>query len=96
MTAPRAATASNVLTGEDLVHEMRNKITIVRANVEAFIDKKLEPTTERLQAIVLALRRLDANLTDLRSRLPLRWRMGLRGSPCLGRVRKYYRRTRCR
>jgi signal transduction histidine kinase len=46
---------------------MRNQLTIVRVNLEAFIDGKLVPTTERLEALVKSLRLLDAMLTDLRS-----------------------------
>ena len=59
--------ARKTLNTSELVHEMRNQITIVRANLEAFIDGKLVPTTERLEALVKPLRQLDAMLTDLRS-----------------------------
>ena len=52
----------------ELVHEMRNQLTIARANIEAFIDGKLIPTTERLESLVLSLQHLDAMLTTLKSR----------------------------
>jgi signal transduction histidine kinase len=59
--------APKTLNSSELVHEMRNQLTIVRANVEAFIDGKLVPTTERLEALVQSLRHMDAMLTGLRS-----------------------------
>lgn len=61
------APAPKPLDSSELVHEMRNKLTVVRANLEAFIDGKLVPTTERLEVLVTSLRHLDAMLTDLRS-----------------------------
>jgi len=61
------APAPKSLSTSELVHEMRNQLAIVRANLEAFIDGKLIPTTERVEALVKSLNRLDGMLTDLRS-----------------------------
>jgi two-component system, OmpR family, sensor histidine kinase BaeS len=50
-----------------LVHEMRNQLAIVRANLEAFLEGKLAPTPARLQAILQAVAQLDALIDDLRT-----------------------------
>lgn len=51
----------------ELVHEMRNQLAIVRANLEAVLDGKLEPTTARLEAVLQAVEQLDALIKDLRT-----------------------------
>jgi signal transduction histidine kinase len=48
------------------VHEMRNQLTVSVANIEAFIDGKLAPTRERLEAVLHALYKLDALMSDLK------------------------------
>lgn len=48
-----------------LVHEMRNHLAIAVANIEAFIDGKLEPTPARLAAILQALQELDVLMNDI-------------------------------
>jgi two-component system sensor histidine kinase BaeS len=48
------------------IHEMRNQLTVSVANIEAFIDGKLAPTPERLEAVLHALRKLDALMYELR------------------------------
>lgn len=51
----------------ELVHEMRNQLAIVRANLEAVLDGKLAPTTARLGAVLQAVQQLDALIKDLRT-----------------------------
>lgn len=41
------------------MHEMRNQLAIAVANVEAFIDGKLDPTKPRLRAVLQALGELE-------------------------------------
>ncbi len=48
------------------IHEMRNQLTVSVANIEAFIDGKLAPTPQRLEAVLNALHKLDALMNDLR------------------------------
>jgi signal transduction histidine kinase len=43
----------------EIVHEMRNQLSIAVANVEAFIDGKIDPTRARLTAVLQALSELD-------------------------------------
>ncbi len=49
-----------------VIHEMRNHLAVAVANVEAFIDGKLEPSTARLTAVLQALNEIDVLLNDLR------------------------------
>jgi len=51
----------------DLVHEMRNQLSIAKANLEAFIDGKMAPTSERLESVVQTLRHLEDLIKDLRA-----------------------------
>ena len=53
-----------------LAHEMRNELAVVKANLEGFIDGKLEPTRERLLGIIQALSQLDALIEDVRRAKP--------------------------
>lgn len=48
-----------------LVHEMRNHLAIAVANIEAFIDGKLEPSPGRLQAVLQALQELDVLMNEI-------------------------------
>jgi two-component system sensor histidine kinase BaeS len=51
----------------ELVHEMRNELAVVRANLEALIDGKFAPTPERLSSIIQAVGQLEALVADLTS-----------------------------
>jgi signal transduction histidine kinase len=44
---------------------MRNQLAVAVANIEAFIDGKIEPTTARLNAVLQALGELDVLMNDL-------------------------------
>ena len=48
-----------------VAHEMRNQLAVAVANIEAFIDGKLEPTPRRLGAVLQALHELDALIDDV-------------------------------
>lgn len=48
-----------------VVHEMRNQLAVAVANIEAFIDGKIEPTPARLNAVLQALSELDVLMNDL-------------------------------
>lgn len=50
----------------ELIHDMRNRLTVARANVEAFIDGKLPPTQERLRSVLQSLNQVDELLKDFR------------------------------
>ncbi|MBC5806456.1 MAG: hypothetical protein DLM53_11625 [Candidatus Eremiobacter antarcticus] len=54
----------------ELMHEMRNELTIAKATVEAFVDGKLPPTQQRLEAVLQALIELEAMIGDLPSGAP--------------------------
>jgi two-component system, OmpR family, sensor histidine kinase BaeS len=45
---------------DELMHEMRNALAVVRANLEAFLDGKLSPTPERLEGMLQALTQLES------------------------------------
>jgi two-component system sensor histidine kinase BaeS len=47
------------------IHEIRNALTISVANIEAFIDGKFAPTTERLEAVLSELYKVDTLMTGL-------------------------------
>jgi two-component system sensor histidine kinase BaeS len=49
------------------IHEMRNQLAVAVANIEAFIDGKLQPTPDRLGAVLQALNELDVLMNDLRA-----------------------------
>ena len=51
----------------ELIHDIRNRLTVVRANVEAFIDGKLPPTPSRLKAVLQSLTQLEQLLNDVRA-----------------------------
>ncbi len=48
------------------LHELRNWLAVAVANVEAFADGKLEPTPERLAAVLEALNAIDLLIGELR------------------------------
>lgn len=48
-----------------VVHEMRNHLSVAIANIEAFLDGKLEPTEARLTAVLQALGEVDVLINDL-------------------------------
>ncbi|GAC1423649.1 MAG: hypothetical protein NVSMB64_31510 [Candidatus Velthaea sp.] len=54
----------------EVVHEIRNQLTVAIANIEACLDGKLEPTPARLRGVVAALREVDA-LIDRAPRMPV-------------------------
>jgi len=51
----------------ELIHDMRNSLAVARANVEAFIDGKLKPTTGRLEAVLQSLTQLEELLNDFKA-----------------------------
>jgi signal transduction histidine kinase len=48
-----------------VVHEMRNQLAVAVANLEGWLDGKLEPTPERIASVLRALSALDALIEDL-------------------------------
>jgi signal transduction histidine kinase len=63
-------TPSDASGVSELVHEMRNQLTVARANLEAFIDGKLAPTAERLEGVVQTLAHLEGLIKNLRELRP--------------------------
>jgi signal transduction histidine kinase len=53
----------------ELIHDMRNRLTVARAIVEAFIDGKLAPSADRLGSVLQSLNQIDELLKDLRANL---------------------------
>ncbi|HEY5093886.1 MAG TPA: HAMP domain-containing sensor histidine kinase [Candidatus Eremiobacteraceae bacterium] len=51
----------------DLVHDIRNRLSIARANIEAFIDGKLTPSAARLTSVLQTLDQLNELLERLKS-----------------------------
>lgn len=49
------------------IHEMRNHLSVAMASIEAFLDRKLEPTDARLHAMFETLREVDSLIDDLPS-----------------------------
>lgn len=48
-----------------MVHEMRNQLAVAVANLEGWLDGKLQPTPRRIDAVLQALSALDALIDDL-------------------------------
>lgn len=48
-----------------IVHDIRNQLAVAVANVEAMRDGVLEPSPERLEAVLAALAEADVLLRDL-------------------------------
>lgn len=53
-----------------VIHEIRNQLAVAVANVEAFIDGKLQATPDRLQSVLQVLNELDALIDELRLHIP--------------------------
>ena len=49
-----------------VIHEMRNHLAVAVANVEGFIDGRIEPTRARLSAVLQALEEVDHLIEDLK------------------------------
>lgn len=49
------------------IHEMRNHLSVAMASIEAFLDRKLEPSDARLHAMFETLREIDLLIDDLPS-----------------------------
>ncbi|HET9342412.1 MAG TPA: HAMP domain-containing sensor histidine kinase [Candidatus Eremiobacteraceae bacterium] len=52
---------------DEVIHDIRNRLAVARANVEAFIDGKLKATPDRLKVVLQALDQLGALLNDIRA-----------------------------
>jgi len=50
---------SDLAASDDLVHDIRNRLSVARANIEAFIDGKLTPSTTRLNSVLQTLDQLN-------------------------------------
>jgi signal transduction histidine kinase len=51
----------------ELIHEMRNQLAVLKANLEAFIDGKLTPSPQRLQSMLQTLDHLEGLIKNLRA-----------------------------
>jgi signal transduction histidine kinase len=49
----------------ELIHDMRNRLAVARANIEAFIDRKFTPTAKRLSAVLQSLNQIDALIDEI-------------------------------
>ncbi|HXW77275.1 MAG TPA: HAMP domain-containing sensor histidine kinase [Candidatus Eremiobacteraceae bacterium] len=49
----------------ELIHDLRNRLAVAKANVEAFLDRKLAPTPARLKAVIQSLDQVDALIDEL-------------------------------
>ena len=47
------------------IHEIRNQLAVAVAAIEAFLDRKMEPTDARFEAILFSLREIDALVDEL-------------------------------
>jgi len=47
------------------IHELRNHLSVAMCNIEAFLDRKLEPSDVRLNAVWQALHEVDRIIDDL-------------------------------
>jgi two-component system sensor histidine kinase BaeS len=52
---------------DELIHDIRNRLAVARANIEAFIDGKLKASPERLKVVLQALDQLGALLNDIKA-----------------------------
>jgi len=55
---------------DEIMHEIRNQLTVIRANLEAFADGKLAPDQAHIQALLQTTAELEALLGDLRAAEP--------------------------
>lgn len=53
------------MAAEQIVHDLRNRLAIARANIEAFIDGKFPPTAERLRAVLRSLGEMEQLLRHI-------------------------------
>ncbi len=51
----------------ELVHDIRNRLSVARATIEAFIDGKLAPTSDRLTSVLQTLDQLNGLLEHVKS-----------------------------
>lgn len=51
---------------DEIVHDIRNRLAVARANVEAFIDGKIEPSPARMSVVLQSLEQLAALLDHLK------------------------------
>jgi len=51
---------------DDLIHDIRNRLSVARANIEAFIDGKLVPSPDRLESVLQTLDQLNALLDKIK------------------------------
>jgi two-component system sensor histidine kinase BaeS len=51
----------------ELIHDIRNRLSIAKATIEAFIDGKLAPTTDRLTSVLQTLDQLNDLLEHVKS-----------------------------
>jgi hypothetical protein len=54
----------------NVVHDIRNQLAVAIANVEAFLEGKLEPSHTRLATVLASLNEIDALLDGLRHDVP--------------------------
>lgn len=52
---------------DEIIHDIRNRLAVARANIEAFIDGKLKATPDRLKVVLQALDQLGTLLNDVRA-----------------------------
>ena len=52
---------------QELVHDIRNRLSVARANIEAFVDGKLAPSTDRLKSVLQTLDQLNDLLEHVRT-----------------------------
>ena len=52
---------------DEVIHDIRNRLAVARANIEAVIDGKLEATPARLNIVLQSLDQLAALLNDLKA-----------------------------
>jgi signal transduction histidine kinase len=50
----------------EIVHDIRNRLAVARANIEAFIDGKLDPSPARLKVVLQSLDQLAGLLNDFK------------------------------
>jgi signal transduction histidine kinase len=49
----------------ELIHDMRNELAVVKANLEGLVDGKLDPSHERFVSILQAVEQLQSLVADL-------------------------------
>jgi hypothetical protein len=52
-------------TVRTIIHEMRNHLAVAVANIEAFVDGKLEPTPARMRGVLQELGQLDSLIDEI-------------------------------